>query len=91
MKTVKTSVALYGAEMRILRKDEKRRLNSREMWIWRRMEKIVWTDRKTNVEELRDAERETINSYNNNIRRKKNWIGQGSHGGHNNGGEEVAK
>jgi len=34
-------------------------LDALEMWIWKRMKKIAWTDRKINVG------RETINSENN--------------------------
>jgi len=41
---VKTTWTIY--------KDEKRRIDALEMWIWRRMEKIAWTDLKTNVEVL---------------------------------------
>jgi hypothetical protein len=40
---------LYGAEMCTLQKMEKY-LESFEMWWWRRMEKISWTDRVRNEE-----------------------------------------
>jgi hypothetical protein len=38
------SIALYGAEMWTLRKIDQKYLNNFEMWCWRRMEKIIWTD-----------------------------------------------
>jgi hypothetical protein len=39
------SIALYGAETWVLRKVDQKYLESFEMWSWRRMEKISWTDR----------------------------------------------
>ncbi|KAJ4435683.1 hypothetical protein ANN_18299 [Periplaneta americana] len=42
------SVALYGAETWILRQSEEKRLEAFEMWIWRRMERVKWTDRIRN-------------------------------------------
>jgi len=35
------------------------------MWIWRRIEKIVWTDLKTKFRSARDAGKEPISSENN--------------------------
>ena len=45
-----------------------------EMWLWRRMEKISYTERVTNEEVLRRVgeERQLLNLIRN---RKKNWIG----------------
>ena len=45
------SMALYGAETWMLRADQKY-LESFEMWRWRRMEKISWTDHVRNEEVL---------------------------------------
>ena len=42
------SMALYGAETWTLRATDKKRLESFEMWCWRRMEKISWTDHVRN-------------------------------------------
>jgi hypothetical protein len=42
------SIALYGAETWTLRKVDQKYLESFEMWCWRRMEKISWTDRVRN-------------------------------------------
>jgi hypothetical protein len=38
------SVALYGAEIGTVRAVDQKQLESFEMWCWRRMEKISWTD-----------------------------------------------
>ena len=38
------STALYGAETWALRAADQKYLGSFEMWCWRRMEKISWTD-----------------------------------------------
>ena len=46
------SMALYGAETRTLRATHQKRLESFEMWCWRRMEKISWTDHVRNEEVL---------------------------------------
>jgi hypothetical protein len=39
------SIAFYGAETWKLRKVDQKYLGRFEMWCWRRMEKISWTDR----------------------------------------------
>ena len=63
-----------GCETWTLRKDEIRRLEAMEMWLWRRMEKISYTERVTNEEVLRRVgeERQLLNLIRN---RKKNRIG----------------
>jgi hypothetical protein len=38
------SIALYGAETGTLRAVDYKYLERFEMWSWRRMEKISWTD-----------------------------------------------
>jgi hypothetical protein len=43
---------LYGAETWALRKVDQKYLESLEMWCWRRLEKISWTDRVRNEEVL---------------------------------------
>ncbi|KAJ4447314.1 hypothetical protein ANN_09318 [Periplaneta americana] len=45
MKCFVWSIALYGAETLALRRSEGKRLEAFEMWIWRRMERVKWTDR----------------------------------------------
>jgi hypothetical protein len=46
------SVALYGAETWTLRAIDQKHLESFEMWCWRRIEYISWTDRVRNEEVL---------------------------------------
>jgi hypothetical protein len=68
------SIALCGAETWTLRKVDQKYLESFEMWCWRRMEKISWTDRVRNVEVLHRVkeERNVVHTIK---RRKANWIG----------------
>ena len=47
------SILLYGAESWTLSKKMEEKLQAMEMWIWRRMLKISWTERKSNEEVLR--------------------------------------
>ena len=42
------SIALYGAETGTVRAVDKKHLESFELWCWRRMEKISWTDHVRN-------------------------------------------
>jgi hypothetical protein len=42
------SIALYGAETWTLQAVDQKHLKSFEMWCWRRMEKISWTDHVRN-------------------------------------------
>jgi hypothetical protein len=44
------NITLCDAATRALRKSDNKYLESFEMWCWRRMEKINWTDRVRNVE-----------------------------------------
>jgi hypothetical protein len=67
-------VALYGCETWILKKAERDKLEAFEMWIWRRMERVSWEDKKTNEQVLREVEEERsmLKAI---VKRKKNWIG----------------
>jgi hypothetical protein len=67
------SIALYGAETWTLRKLDHKHLESFEMWCWRRMEKISWTDRVRN--EVLHRVKEERNILHTIKRRKGNWIG----------------
>jgi hypothetical protein len=51
-------IALYGAETWTFRKVDQKYLESFEMWFWRRMEKISWTDRVRHEEVLRRVKEE---------------------------------
>ena len=68
------SIVLYGAETWTLRKSDQKRLEAFEMWVWRRMEKVSWVERKSNDEVLaRVGERKTVLNI---IRKRKiNWLG----------------
>ena len=46
------SMALYGAEAWTLQTTDQKRLENFEMWCWRRMKKICWTDHVRNEEVL---------------------------------------
>ena len=43
------SVVLYGAENWTLRRNEQKQLEAFEMWVWRRMERVKWTDEIKNA------------------------------------------
>jgi hypothetical protein len=45
-------MAVYGGENCTLRTVDQKHLESSEMWCWRRMEKISWTDHVRNEEVL---------------------------------------
>jgi hypothetical protein len=68
------SVALCGAETWTLRKVDQKYLESFDMWCWRRLEKIIWTDRVRDEEVLQriKEERNIVHTIK---RRKANWIG----------------
>ena len=51
------SVLRYGSEMWTLRKAEVRKINAFEMWCYRRILNISWTERKTNEWVLRKLKR----------------------------------
>ena len=74
VKTLVWTTLLYGSETWTLRKEDIRKLEALEMWLWRRMEKISWTYKITNEEVLErvGTDRQLINALRN---RKKSWIG----------------
>ena len=55
-----------------MRKEDVRRLNAFEMWIWRRMEKVSWKDKVSNEEVLVRIGEKLIDTI---TERKKRWIG----------------
>src|SRR6476469_2973978 len=57
-----------------VRKEEINRLNAFEMWVWRRMGKVSWMDKRTNEQVLSsmNEKRSLIKTI---WDRKKNWIG----------------
>jgi hypothetical protein len=56
------------------RKEDQKYLESFDMWCWRRIEKIIWTDRVRNEEVLHRVKEEG-NILHKIKRRKANWIG----------------
>jgi len=68
------SIALYGAETWTLRAVDQKHLESFEMWCWRRMEKIIWTDNVRN-EDVLFRVKEQRNILHEISKRKANWIG----------------
>jgi len=74
VKTLIWPVALYGCETWTMKQQIMDKLNAFEMWVWRRMQKVSWKDKKTNEEilSLVDEERCLMKTI---IKRKKDWIG----------------
>jgi len=68
------SMALYGAEAWKLWAADQKYLESFEMWCWRRMEKISWTDHVRNEEVLLRFN-EQRNILHEKRKQKANWIG----------------
>jgi hypothetical protein len=68
------STALYGAEIWMLWAVDQKQLGSFEMWCWRSMEKIGWTDRVRNEEVLLRVKAQR-NILHQTSKRKANWIG----------------
>jgi len=67
-------MALYGAKTWTLRAADQKYLETFEMWCWRRMEKISWTDHVRNEEVLLRVNEQRNIQYE--IRKRKaNWIG----------------
>ncbi|KAJ4439118.1 hypothetical protein ANN_15075 [Periplaneta americana] len=64
---------IWGRNMDITTSEEKR-IEALEMWIWRRMERVKWTERVRNeaVLERVDEERMILKLIKN---RKRNWLG----------------
>jgi hypothetical protein len=72
------SIALYGAETWTFRAVDQKHLESFQMWCWRRMEKISWTDHWTDHvrnEEVLIGVKEQWNILHEIRKRKANWIG----------------
>ena len=68
------SIALYGAATWTLRAVNQKHLESFEIWCWRRMKNISWTDDMRNEEVLLRV-KEQRNILHEISKRKANWIG----------------
>ena len=68
------SVVLYGCETWTLLQADIGKLQALEMWLWRGMEKVSWTDKISNCDVLArvDEGRGLMRTL---YQRKKNWIG----------------
>jgi hypothetical protein len=71
---LRKKLALYGGETWTLRAVDQKHLQSFEMWCWRRMEKISWTDNVRNEEVLLRV-KEQRNIVHEIRKRKANWMG----------------
>jgi hypothetical protein len=67
-------IYLYGAETWTLRTVDQKHLECFEMWCWRRMEKISWTDHVRNEEVLLRVKKQR-NILHEILKQKANWIG----------------
>ena len=65
---------MYGSETWTLRKADVTRLEAFEMWTWRKLAKIRWIDKITNVEVLARVE-ESRTLMNDIRKRKRKWVG----------------
>ena len=72
--TLTWNIALCSAETWTLRAVDQKHLESFQMWCWRRMEKISWTDHVRNEEVLLRV-KEQRNILHEKRKRKANWIG----------------
>lgn len=74
IKTIIWSGVLYGSETWTLQKEDIKRLEAFEMWLYRRIMKIKWTEHKTNEEvlEMVEEKRMLIKTIR---ERQKNWVG----------------
>jgi len=69
------SIALYGVETWTLRAVDQKHLESFEIWCWRRMEKVSWTDHVRNEDVLLRV-KEQRNILHEICKLKANWIGR---------------
>uniref|UniRef100_A0A8D8V5T2 Uncharacterized protein n=1 Tax=Cacopsylla melanoneura TaxID=428564 RepID=A0A8D8V5T2_9HEMI len=57
IKTFVWSVLLYGCETYTLNKNEKQRSEAMEMWMWRKMTRTSWIEKKSNDTSAERSER----------------------------------
>lgn len=59
-------VFFYGSETWVIRSNDRKRIDAFEMWIWRRMLRVPWTARRTNVSilnEIKPVQRVSSRTY----------------------------
>ncbi|KAJ0179101.1 hypothetical protein K1T71_004813 [Dendrolimus kikuchii] len=49
-------IFLYGAETWTIRESERKKIDALEMWCWRRMHRLAWTQFRTNVSILEELD-----------------------------------
>ena len=49
IKTLVFPVGLYGAETWTVKKSDRTRIDAFELWCWRRVLRVSWMERKTNI------------------------------------------
>ena len=49
VKPVAFPVAIYGCESWIIKKPEHQRIDAFELWLWRRLLRVPWTARRSNL------------------------------------------
>ena len=54
VKAIVFPVVMYGCESRTVKKAERRRTDSFELWCWRRLLRVPWTARRSNQSILKD-------------------------------------
>ena len=47
-------VVMYGCESWTIKKDERRRIDAFELWCWRRLLRVPWTERRSNQSILKE-------------------------------------
>ena len=45
---------MYGCESQIIKKAERRRIDAFELWCWRRLLRVPWTARRSNLSTLKE-------------------------------------
>ena len=73
VKTLIWPVALYGCETWTMKQQIVDKFNAFEMWVWRRMQKVSWKDKKTNEEILSLVGEERCLFMKTIIKREKEW------------------
>ena len=53
-------VVMYGCESWIVKKAERQRIDTFELWCWRRLLRVPWTARRSNQSILRKSAREVV-------------------------------
>lgn len=59
-------VFFYGSETWVIRSNDRKRIDAFEMWVWRRMLRVPWTARRTNVSilnEIKPVQRVSSRTY----------------------------